>query len=110
MKNTTEPPAVPTSFPLLRYADAHRFRYTDADRELFDRQLRTFVPPDAFDAHAHLYDLRHLVPQATADDFAGPPGIDHDVLLTSMRQWMGDRVVSDGLYLPGAPFGPEGGQ
>jgi glutamate-1-semialdehyde 2,1-aminomutase len=84
---------------LLRYADAHRFRYTDSDRELFDKHLLSFVPPNAFDAHAHLYDLRHLVPQETAE-FAGSAEIDHDVLLGSMRQWMGDRVVTDGLYFP----------
>jgi glutamate-1-semialdehyde 2,1-aminomutase len=88
------------SNPLLRFADAHRFRYTDSDRELFDKHLRAFVPPNAFDAHAHLYDLRHLVPQAKSNEFAGSPQIDHDVLLKSMRQWMGDRVVADGLYFP----------
>ena len=55
--------------PILRGADVHRVRYTEADRELFDRFLGDFVPPDAFDAHAHLYDLRHLVPP---EDFAGP--------------------------------------
>src|SRR5438067_13870976 len=86
--------------PLLRCADAHRFRYTDADRELFDKHLRGFVPPNAFDAHAHLYDLRHLAPQASPSEFAGPPQIDHDVLLGSMRQWMGDRIVTEGLYFP----------
>jgi glutamate-1-semialdehyde 2,1-aminomutase len=85
---------------LLRFADAHRFRYTDADRELFDKHLRDFVPLNSFDAHAHLYDLRHLVPQAEPSEFTGSPQIDHDVLLNSMRQWMGDRVVADGLYFP----------
>src|SRR5215218_497968 len=86
--------------PILRAADVHRVRYSDADRTLFDRLLRDFVPPDAFDAHAHLYDLRHLAPDATPDDFAGPPGIGHDVLVSSMRHWMGDRVVAEGLYFP----------
>lgn len=86
--------------PLLRFADVHRLRATDADRQWFDTQLRSFVPPDAFDAHAHLYDLRHLCPQATADAFAGSPRIDHDVLVRSMQTWMGDRVIGDGLYFP----------
>jgi glutamate-1-semialdehyde 2,1-aminomutase len=91
--------AAPT-FPILRGADVHRVEYAEEDRELFDRFLRDFVPPNAFDAHAHLYDLRHLAPEATFDDFKGPPGIDHDVLVRSMRRWMGDRVVTDGLYFP----------
>ena len=85
---------------LLRYADVHQRRYTDADRELFDKHLRSFVPANGFDAHAHLYDLRHLVPPVAHTKFAGPPQIDHHVLLGSMRQWMGDRVVADGLYFP----------
>jgi glutamate-1-semialdehyde 2,1-aminomutase len=96
-----------TAHPLLQAADVHRCRYSEADRDLFDRFLRDFVPPNAFDAHAHLYDLRHLAAatrgaNATplAEDFAGPPGIDHDVMLGAMRQWMGDRVVRDGLYFP----------
>ena len=38
--------------PVLRCADVQRVAYRDADRELFDRLLRDFVPPDAFDAHA----------------------------------------------------------
>lgn len=86
--------------PILRAADVHRVHYLDSDRELFDRFLRDFVPPDAFDAHAHLYDLRHLAPEAQPADFAAAPQIDHDVLVGSMRQWMGDRVVRDGLYFP----------
>jgi predicted TIM-barrel fold metal-dependent hydrolase len=28
---------------------------TDSDRELFERELNSFVPPRVFDAHAHLY-------------------------------------------------------
>jgi glutamate-1-semialdehyde 2,1-aminomutase len=94
-----QPAAAPPAS-VLRYADVHRFRYSDEDRELFDSHLRSFIPPGAFDAHAHLYDLRHLAPQASFADFGGRPEIDHDVLLASMRQWMGDRVVSEGLFFP----------
>lgn len=86
--------------PVLRCADVQRVAYRDADRELFDRLLRDFVPPDAFDAHAHLYDLRHLAPTATAADFAGDPGVTHEVLVERMGRWMGDRVIKDGLYFP----------
>ena len=31
----------------------------DYDREFFARELDTFVPPKVFDAHAHLYHVRH---------------------------------------------------
>ena len=75
-------------------------RDLDADRGLFDRQLREFVPPNAFDVHAHLYDLRHLRPETPVDQFLGSPRIDHEALVDRMGQWMGDRVIGEGLYFP----------
>ena len=39
---------------------------TDADRELFDRELESFVPPMIFDAHAHWYRADHFPPAAYA--------------------------------------------
>lgn len=86
--------------PVLRFGDVNRFHYGDADRALFDRFLRDFVPPDSFDAHAHIYDLRHIAPDAADADFAASPEIDHDVLVRLMRRWMGDRVLTEGLYFP----------
>lgn len=86
--------------PILRAADIHRFQHTDEDRALFRSQLRNFVPPNAFDVHAHLYDLQHLVPDAEERDFAGPPEINHSTMLAAMRSWMGDRVPRSGLYFP----------
>ena len=86
--------------PILLSADVYRFRYGEADRELFEECLLDFVPADAFDAHAHLYDLRHLVPDAGEEDFAGPPEIDHAAMTASMRNWMGDRAIDEGLYFP----------
>ena len=90
----------PAVHPILTGADVYGVVYTDADRALFEKFLRGFVPPTAFDAHAHLYDLRHLAPHATSDDFAGSPAIDHDVLVHCMSQWMGQSVVREGLYFP----------
>jgi glutamate-1-semialdehyde 2,1-aminomutase len=89
----------PANGSLVAFADVHRRAYPDSDREAFQRDLREFVPPDAFDVHAHLYDLRHLVPAAEAE-FAGPPEIGHETLLSKMRRWMGDRLITDGLYFP----------
>lgn len=32
----------------------------DHDREIFDRELASFVPPRVFDSHLHLYELSHF--------------------------------------------------
>ncbi|MBD3673145.1 MAG: aminotransferase class III-fold pyridoxal phosphate-dependent enzyme [Planctomycetaceae bacterium] len=96
---TDSEPAADT-FPVLNSADVFRFPARDEDRRLFERLLQDFVPPDAFDAHAHLYDLRHLAPAARPENFAVSPEIGLEQLIEKMQQWMGDRVVSDGLYFP----------
>ena len=75
-------------------------RDLDADRDLFDRHLRGFLPPRPFDVHAHLYDLRHLRPQTPVDQFRGSPRIDHAAMVDRMGHWMGDRVIGEGLYFP----------
>lgn len=88
------------SNPVLQCADVFRKTYSDQDRELFDRFLKAFVPPNSFDAHAHLYDLQHLVDDCSADSGNQQTAVDHEVLTASMTQWMGNRVVTDGLYFP----------
>jgi len=70
------------------------------DAEFFDRHLRTFVPPDAFDAHAHLYrrvDAPDSLPRQL-EDGAGRVGIDR--YLSATRLWMGDRCPAAGLFFP----------
>ena len=86
----------PVRHPVFRAADVHQFAYHQSDGELFRSRLFDFVPQNAFDAHAHLYDLRHLVEEPY--DLAGTPSIDHETLVHSMQKWMGDRVISEGLY------------
>lgn len=86
--------------PAAAFCNANRFEVTQADRALFETHLRSFVPPNAFDAHAHLYDLRHLSPGTPEEAFGGPPLVGHAVLARSMARWMGDRVITDGLYFP----------
>ncbi len=89
-------PTFPKSHPTLReFADPSRWTIESEDLELFDRRLRDFVPPDAFDAHAHWYDLRHLVAD---DDSIESPEVGHAAMVASMRRWMGDRVTTNGLY------------
>lgn len=95
MSADSAPPAA-----ILCTADVRRFQYLDTDRELFDRLLGGFVPPQAFDAHAHLYDLRHLAPTASSDEFADDPEVGHATLVTAMRNWMGVKTPVDGLYFP----------
>ncbi|MCA9215860.1 MAG: amidohydrolase family protein, partial [Planctomycetales bacterium] len=93
---TEQQPAVQKSQPTLRdFADPSRWAIGPEDLEVFDRRLRDFVPPDAFDAHAHWYDLRHLV---TNDDSIESPEVGHSAMVASMCRWMGDRVTKNGLY------------
>ncbi len=93
---TEQQPAVQKSQPTLRdFADPSCWTIGTEDLELFERRLRDFVPPDAFDAHAHWYDLRHLVDD---DDSIESPEVGHEAMVASMRRWMGDRVTTNGLY------------
>src|SRR5436189_3423972 len=89
-------PSTPSAAQLYRRS-AHAV--TPADRELFDRHLATFVPPGAFDVHAHAYKLSAsgLLPsgeQVAADE--------DKVGLAAYREhttaWMGDRCPSAGLF------------
>jgi glutamate-1-semialdehyde 2,1-aminomutase len=83
------------------------------ERLLFDRCLRDFVPPDAFDAHAHLYRLRDLGLEATAQAVADAPPTspapqdtceENDVSREFYRQqlaaWMGPLAPAAGLFFP----------
>ncbi|QDU95591.1 aminotransferase class III-fold pyridoxal phosphate-dependent enzyme [Lignipirellula cremea] len=80
---------------LRDFADPGRWKFTPEDRTLFEAQLADFVPPDAFDAHAHWYDVQHLLP----DDRAVPPTpVGFQVMQDRMRLWMGERVHDNGLY------------
>ena len=76
------------------------FRTEDADRELFDRKLRSWMPPNSFDAHAHLYDLRHIVDGSTAESFHGPAEVGYEVYQQHQRSWLGDRASTGTLFFP----------
>jgi glutamate-1-semialdehyde 2,1-aminomutase len=70
------------------------------DAELFARHLRDFVPPRAFDAHAHIFD-----PRFTGGGGAGllPPGVaacDRAAYDRMIGAWMGDRLPVGGLFFP----------
>ncbi|MDA1137132.1 MAG: aminotransferase class III-fold pyridoxal phosphate-dependent enzyme [Planctomycetota bacterium] len=90
----------PVISPAAGFGNANRFTVNDSDRELFKKELRGFVPPGAFDAHAHVYDLRHISPGTPDDAFGGSPEITISRILECTERWMGDRVIRDGLYFP----------
>lgn len=82
--------------PLEAYLPSHN-PVLDRDRELFDRYLRSFVVPGAFDAHVHLYGLDQL---ETGDHSRSED--DHDITrhewVELTAKWMGDLAPKDGLF------------
>ena len=80
---------------LRDFADPSRWSITPADLKLFESKIGDFVPPDAFDAHAHWYDLRHIVADGEPFD---EPEVGYEAMQASMKRWMGTRLITDGLY------------
>lgn len=68
------------------------------DRQLFDRLLRDFVPPDSFDFHAHLYRVQDL--QQGTKPVPGDDEVGLACYREQMAAWMGDRAPNDGLFFP----------
>jgi glutamate-1-semialdehyde 2,1-aminomutase len=73
---------------------------TEFDRELFDRELNSFVPQQIFDAHAHWYRADHFpegsVPALVA---AGPAIAGSDEFDRQMEPLIPDRKT-EGLFFP----------
>ncbi len=78
--------------------DPSTFEATDEDRQLFEKSLRSFCPPDIFDVHAHMYDLSHIGLSKEKGTVGSSVGF--EVYRDSMRQWMGDRAPDRGLFFP----------
>jgi len=69
-----------------------------SDLEFFNTQLRSFVPPGGFDAHAHLYrreDAVDALPRHVEDE-SGQVG--WTAYSRALERWMGDRRPIDGLF------------
>ena len=68
------------------------------DLELYRRELAGFVPPSAFDVHAHLYTVQglNLGVEMSQDDAWARQGI--DAYRRSVSSWMGDDCPRDGLF------------
>ena len=69
----------------------------DRDRELFDRELASFVPPRIFDAHAHLYARDHFNGAAPGLCASGPPTAGWEVFAKRIDEITPDRTTS-GLF------------
>jgi predicted TIM-barrel fold metal-dependent hydrolase len=72
------------------------WQVTGRDRELWDRELESFVPPRIFDAHLHLYEQSQFHGQAPALCAEGPPTASWSEFQRQMAQMMPGRQI-DGL-------------
>ncbi len=95
MSNATASQATPK---IPAVYDPAQFRVTGQDRNLFDKHLASFVPPDAFDAHAHWYDLRIFAPETPAELFDQPTFVGNECYTASLGKWMGQRCPRRGLF------------
>lgn len=73
---------------------------TDYDLDLWHRHLADFVPPDAFDAHAHLWRTQDLGSPTPALAAAGPAVVTRATYDERLALWMPDRAPSAGLFFP----------
>ena len=83
-----------------QFLDPAYFEITAADQQLFASKIGDFIPPDAFDAHAHWYDLRHLPGVLPEGEPVDRSAVGYDAMMASMTRWMGTRVIKRGLYFP----------
>ena len=83
-----------------RSLDPQFFESNERDCELYRRTIGGFVPPDAFDAHGHWYDLRHLFEIGAADPPLDQPRVGYQAMVDSMGRWMGEDLITRGLYFP----------
>jgi len=81
--------------------DPYAMEVLERDRELFDRELRSFVVPGSFDAHGHLYDAAFDVgPGGERFIPDGHTAITRRLYDTMVGGWMGDRLPRGGLFFP----------
>jgi len=73
------------------------WQYLDSDRELYECELESFVPPRIFDAHAHLYENRNFNAGPPPLLAQGPASVGWDVYRHYIAQILPRRRVS-GLF------------
>lgn len=72
----------------------------DYDLDLWNRQLRDFVPPDSFDAHAHLWRVADLGSPTPPLAASGPAEVTRAVYDKRLSMWMPNRCPTGGLFFP----------
>jgi glutamate-1-semialdehyde 2,1-aminomutase len=81
-----------------RIASPSQFRVETSEAELFVRELKNFVPPNSFDAHAHLYDAAHLARAHGWPAEYSSGAVTFDCYLQQQRSWMGECAPRAGLF------------
>lgn len=66
---------------------------TERDRELWDRELASFVPPRVFDAHVHLYEVSQFQGHPPALCAKGPPSAGWEVFQRQIGELMPEREI-----------------
>lgn len=65
--------------------------------DFFGKFLRSFVPPDSFDAHLHLYRGQDATPTMLRDILDPQGNASWSAYCNGVERWMGDRRPSGGL-------------
>ena len=73
---------------------------TDWDRELFDRELDTFVPQRLFDAHAHWYRADHFPPNDVPGLVKSGPPIAGSAEFDRQMEPLIPNRTTEGLFFP----------
>lgn len=91
--------------PIIRMTSSTNFRVSEEEIALFHRELRSFVPPEPFDFHAHLYKVEHLardieLASEAREELLGADGgaVTYQTFLQAQQSWMGDRAPLNGLF------------
>ena len=72
----------------------------EIDLDLWNRYLADFVPPDAFDAHAHLWRVADLGTPTPVLAAAGLDVVTRKIYDERLSMWMPDRCPTGGLFFP----------
>ncbi|MES1213246.1 MAG: amidohydrolase family protein, partial [Singulisphaera sp.] len=73
---------------------------TAEDRELFDRELDSFVPPEIFDAHAHWYRADHFAAGHVPAFVASGPAVAGSEAFDRAIEALIPRRRTEGLFFP----------
>jgi glutamate-1-semialdehyde 2,1-aminomutase len=73
---------------------------TDQDRELFDRELDSFVPPTIFDAHAHWYRADHFPTDSMPGLVKSGPAVAGSAVFDDAIGQLIPNRQTEGLFFP----------